>query len=130
MKTQHQGNSFQRFLIEKKEQLSLTGVSVFVDWALILIVVSVLFIGLLAWSWKINEEVLATSSLQDTSGVVMRSRVDIALLERITAQVQSKQERFSALSNGFVFSDRAPVVAPLIKEAVEATSTATTTPVQ
>jgi hypothetical protein len=129
-KTPHNDNSFQRFLIDKKEQLSLTGISVFADWMLVLGTLSILFIGLIAWSWTINEEVLANSSLQEDKQATLRSRVDMVLLEQVATKLGDKQKRFETLTNGFVFNDRVPVAAPLIDTSGVATSTPATSTAQ
>lgn len=127
MKKTHTDNTLQRFFVDRKEQLSITGVSVFADWMLVLTTLSLVFIGLLTWSWVLNRDVLTASSLQEDKVATVRSRVDEVLLERVTTSLQQKQNRFSEVTNGFVFNDRARVVTPVIEATSAATTTATTT---
>lgn len=121
-------NNRVRFWIDKKEQLSLTGISIFLDWMLLLGIAFIITCGLIAWSSILHEDVFSRSVLEKHETSMLQQRIDEALLEQTTMTIKQKQELFTKQTEGFVFSDTAQDAVISVTGTATTTGATTTTP--
>lgn len=110
MKKAQQNKQAHRFWADRKEKLSLSGVSVATDWFSLLGFLVVLLTLLLVFSWLLFREVSSVSSLDATVDAAQRTHVNEAQLTRVVDRFTTRTEQFKQLSGNFTFTAGAPTV--------------------
>lgn len=93
-----------RFWADRKEKLSISGVSVATDWFSLLGFLVLLLVVLLVSSWLLFRDVSSASLLDATVDATQRTHVNEAQLSRVVERFTVKQEQFRELSNNFTFT--------------------------
>ena len=104
MKKPHTKKGTTRFWADKEEKISLSGFSVGTDWMLLVGLFTLLFAGLLFWSWSTYRNVVEESYLKDSVQAESRTRVNEEQLNRVLSNFEERRSRFEDLSGGFTFT--------------------------
>lgn len=104
MATKQHDKQTHRFWADRKEKLSVSGVSVAADWFILLGFLVFLLAALLVSSWLLFRDVSSSSSLDASVDAALRTNVNEAQLDRVVERFGVRKEQFTNLSDGFTFS--------------------------
>lgn len=114
--------------MHKKSRLTVSGVSVQVDWLVVLAVSLLLLAGLLFWSWQTYTSIADKSILETGPDIAEQKTVDTKKLIRVSNAYKQRVQTFNELTGGLPLFETVtvPVEAPDTETASSSVSSATT----
>lgn len=94
-----------------RKGLSLSGDSVQLDWILMFVVLTFVFVMMALFSWMIYFSIEKDSFLAESESPVGNSlRVNTEQLDRVVENLNSRKEKFNTLTDGMILTEASDLV--------------------